>query len=197
MARPRGEDVKQDVVLATFDLVASKGVDGMSMRSLAENTGLSTGTINYHFGSKRNLLLTSITYGYKQRPFAWKESETIPNLRALLRRFELSNERRKTWWKFWLAVSAYAQADPEIAHFLAKQHSDVFDKFEAVLAEGKAQEIISESLDPKKYAANLVHKAHGIAIAQLIGGLDPKEAAAVFDDAVAELSQEDSIEIVS
>lgn len=189
MAKPRGESVKEDVVMATFELIANRGVDGMSMRALAEATGLSTGTINYHFGSKRNVLFASIGYGYEQRPRVWDEKAPAANLRWLLHRFELSNRRRQTWWRFWLAVSSYAQGDEGVAEHLRARHMETFEKFESMIIQGVKQGFFDANVDTQASARTLVNIAHGQAIAQLIGGVDPRDVAADFDRQVHELSR--------
>ncbi|WP_028660088.1 TetR/AcrR family transcriptional regulator [Nocardioides insulae] len=189
MARPRGDHVREDVVLATFELIANRGVDGMSMRALAEATGLSTGTINYHFGSKRNVLFASIGHGYQQRPRVWDENDPVSNLRRLLHRFELSNHRRQTWWRFWLAVSSYAQADEEVAAYLEARHNENYEKFETTVNECVEQGLFPTDLDTGTVAKTLVNAAYGQAIAQLIGGVEPQDVAACFDRQIQELSR--------
>ena len=189
MARPRGDDVKRDVALATFELIAARGVDGMSMRALSEATGLSTGTINYHFGSKHGVLLASIEYGYKQRPHEWDIDDPSANLRALLRRYELTNSAKRTWWHFWLAVASYAQSNTEIAEILENQHAWVIDRFESVVQEGLCRGVFSGTDDPHKAAVRLVNLAHGQAIAQLVGRADLSDATNDFDEMIQVLIQ--------
>ena len=53
---PRRNEVLQRVTA----LIGEHGIDGMTMRQVAHATGLSTGTINYHFGNKRGLVLAAL-----------------------------------------------------------------------------------------------------------------------------------------
>lgn len=188
MARPRGDDVKRHVALATFELIAARGVDGMSMRTIADITGLSTGTINYHFGSKRGVLLASIEYGYRLRPHDWVEGDPATNLRSLLRRYELTTDVRRTWWQFWLAAASFAQHDDEVAQIFCHQHRWVIDRFSMVLRDGVQREVFGPMADVEASAVKMVNLAHGQAVAQLVGQVPPEDVSAAFDAEVAECS---------
>lgn len=182
MARPRDEDVRRKIVLATFDCVARDGVSGMSLREVARATGMSTGTITYHFGSRRKLLLNAIDYGYWRLPPEFFELAPPDALRWILHRYELSDEPRRTWWQFWLAVTSHAQSDPEVAQRLSQQHQSIVDRWHTCLERGMAGGQLRPGLDAAAEAARLTAYAHGLAISQLI-------APSLVDWAAAELSR--------
>ncbi|WP_170111185.1 TetR/AcrR family transcriptional regulator [Antricoccus suffuscus] len=167
MARPRADDVRDRVVLETFAQIADRGVDGMSMRTLAAATGLSVGTITYHFTNKRRLLLEAITYGYQRRPSGFQDGDAVRSLQALLHRYDLGTEKRRTWWQFWLAVVTYAQKDDEIRSLLTAQHHSAVGRFRDLIFEGITSGELQD-VDVPATAERLVAQAHGLAIAQLV-----------------------------
>src|SRR5574337_207027 len=167
MARARGGDVRRQVLLETFAQIADRGVDGVSFRVLAAATGVSVGTITYHFTNKRQLLLDAITYGYQLPPASLRAGDPVGNLRSLLRRYDLGTKNRRTWWQFWLAVIAYAQKDEEIRRLLVAQHHFAIERFREALAEGVAAGAF-EAVDVDTVAELLVAQAHGLAVAQLV-----------------------------
>lgn len=167
MARPRADDVRRRVVLETFAQIADHGVDGMSMRALAAATGLSMGTINYHFTNKRQLLLDAISYGYQLPPTGYRDGAPLANLHALLRRYDLGTANRRTWWRFWLAVITYSQKDEEIRALMTEQHRSAIGRFRDLLTQGVAAGELGP-VDVDTMAEQLVAQAHGIALSQLV-----------------------------
>lgn len=167
MAKPRADYVRDRVVLETFAQIAERGVDAMSMRTLAEATGLSVGTITYHFTNKRQLLLEAIAYGYQRPPAGLRQGDAVGSLRALLCRYDLGTDKRRTWWQFWLAVVTYAQKDEEVRLVLADQHRSAVGRFRQLITEGIATGEL-HVVDVLGTAEWLVAQAHGLAIAQLV-----------------------------
>ncbi|MGM7672203.1 TetR/AcrR family transcriptional regulator [Microbacterium sp. A93] len=184
MAKPKGEDVRRDVILATFACVARNGVPGTSMRDIARSTGLSTGTITYHFGSRHNLLLESIDYGYWRVPTNLESMAPHDAMRRVLNRYELRDEPRQIWWQYWLAMTSYAQSNAEAAQRLVKHHNWVLERWELCLNRGKSTGEFFPSVDPASEARRLAAFAHGLAIQQLIDPLSADWAADELSRAV-------------
>jgi AcrR family transcriptional regulator len=175
MARPRDDDVRRQILLATFAQIAGLGVDGMSMRTLAAAAGASVGTITYYFPNKRQLLFEAIRYGYQRPPANLVDGDPLASLCALLERFNLTAPHRRTWWQFWIAIIAYSQKDDEIRQILADQHHSAVARFRTLIADGVASGIFhTDEVD--EVAVRMAAHAHGIAVAQLV---DPPSAEAL------------------
>jgi TetR/AcrR family transcriptional regulator, transcriptional repressor of bet genes len=178
MARPRADDVRRKILLATFAQIASRGVDGMSMRTLAAAAGASVGTVTYYFPSKRQLLHEAIRYGYERPPANFVHGDPLASMYALLERFDLTAPHRRTWWQFWIAIIAYSQKDDEIRQLLADQHHSAVGRFRKLIADGIASGIFhTDEVDA--FAVKIAAHAHGIAVAQLV---DPPSAEALSRD---------------
>jgi AcrR family transcriptional regulator len=175
MARPRADNVRHQILLQTFAQIADCGVDGMSMRTLAATVSVSTGTINYYFTNKRQLLIDAITYGYERRPANMHEGEPVRNLHSLLARYDLTKNHRRTWWRFWLAVITYSQKDEEIRTLLTAQHHSAIGRFRDIIAEGVALGAF-RVVDLDTAAEQMCAQAHGLAITQLV---DPESTDAL------------------
>lgn len=99
--RPKihADDAILDSALRVF---ATHGYEGMSMRSLNSELGLSHGTINQRFGTKEDLYLEAIDHGFTALLHDMVEimaSEPLPDdpleeLRVRLRAFLLASARR-------------------------------------------------------------------------------------------------------
>ena len=113
VARPRADpELLRKIAVAVFELVAARGVDGASMRAVAGATGLSTGTLNYHFTNKRGLVHFALHYAYATPP-DWREhaGHASKGLARLLRRYVLARDDVRAWWRFFCAVTAHAARD--------------------------------------------------------------------------------------
>jgi AcrR family transcriptional regulator len=129
---------------------------------------MSTGTITYHFGSRRSLLLDAIDYGYWHLPPTLFELPPVDALRWVLHRYELSDDSRRTWWRFWLAITSHSQCDAEIAERLVRQHNSIVDRWRTCLERGVLDGQLRADFDPATEAARLAAYAHGLAITQLV-----------------------------
>ena len=148
---------------------------------------MSTGTITYHFGSRRGLLMDAIDYGYWYLPPELFELSPADALRWVLHRYELSDEPRRTWWRFWLAITSYSQGDDEVAQRLLDQHQSIVDRWRTCLERGMADGQLGSDLDAAAEAARLAAYAHGLAISQLIDPSSTNWAAAELSRAVEAL----------
>lgn len=70
MAAPRKEDVRSLIIEVAEELLAEKSFSEISLSQLAAQTGISKGTLYYHFKNK-NEILFAITDKYLDEQ--WKE----------------------------------------------------------------------------------------------------------------------------
>jgi AcrR family transcriptional regulator len=178
MARPRDDDVRRAAVEATIESVAAKGIGSLSLREVARRVGVSTGTLSHHFGSKRSMLLESISYGYWHLPGWFEHRPAVHSMRFVLGRYDLTTPKRRSWWRFWLAISSYAQADDELKTLMLREYRSVEDRWAGALARGQTEGVFVLDFDARTTAVRLAALAHGIAVAQLVGAMAPTAARA-------------------
>lgn len=169
MARPRDDDVRRSVILATFECVAARGVDGMSIREVARLAGVSTGTISYHFVNKQQLLVEAIDYGYWKLPDSFSERPSDETMRYVLARYELTTPKRRVWWQFWLAVTVHAQSNDDVHSLLSLQHQSIVDRWTGAYERGVSDGRFVAGVDARSWAIRLAALAHGLAVSQLMG----------------------------
>jgi AcrR family transcriptional regulator len=99
--RPRIHE--DDVLLeAAFKAFAADGYEGMSVRTVATELGLSHGALNRRFGSKWNIFEAAITHGFAnmiaamqaERAARQAPADDLAAVRELIRSFMVVNETR-------------------------------------------------------------------------------------------------------
>lgn len=64
--REAREDLRERIVEAARDIVSEAGLDGLSMRALAERIGFSPGSIYLHFEDKEEILRSVMEEGFRR-----------------------------------------------------------------------------------------------------------------------------------
>jgi len=50
------DDIKQKIILTAIGCIEKEGIQGVTIRKIADMSGVNVAAINYHFGSKEQLL---------------------------------------------------------------------------------------------------------------------------------------------
>ncbi|WP_169787669.1 TetR/AcrR family transcriptional regulator [Luteipulveratus mongoliensis] len=154
-------DTKSDICKAAIDVIAAKGVEGASLREIAEAVGITKASLYYHYASKQELVnallipliddMRSVLDGLDQRP--WSPTE----VRNVLTEFIDSLIRHRDVG-VWLsrdisALSAFEEALGEIFTLTAQLHrwlagpdASVRDRIRAVAATEVVGGVLSSSM---------------------------------------------------
>ncbi len=103
--------------------VASRGYEGLTLRSVAVETGMSPARLSYHFGTKKKLFLAALAH-VEDRASAGVEG-SMKGARSHWQRvskvisWSLPVGVGDPEWQIWLAAFDQAPYDPEIAAVLA------------------------------------------------------------------------------
>jgi AcrR family transcriptional regulator len=150
-----------------YEAVSEFGVDGVTMRQIAEAADISTGTINYHFKNKYNLLIAALEAAY-ELPEDWQIYKGSPfsQLQRLAMGYVLRSPRDR-FWRFWINYTAHGTRDEEM-----RQHQN--DRYERQLAfwgdllrDGIAAGEVDGSVEPRVAANELLLIAQGLVVRQL------------------------------
>jgi AcrR family transcriptional regulator len=181
---PSTDRRRREVIDAISALIAEHGIEGTSMRQLAEAAGLSTGTINHYFRNKRGLVIAAMDAVYAL-PADWDRYRDLPapdQLRRMVESFVLEPPRRRQWWKFWLEYMAHAGRDPE----LRARHEDRYARqrrfYGRIVRAGVAAGHLRAGLDPEDVADTFLGLANGLAVNQVVAGalVTPERARALL-----------------
>jgi len=167
---PPGEpevEPREAALRAVTQLIGEHGVDGMTMRQVARTTGLSTGTINYHFTNKRGLILAALDAA-PAAPGGGKAASPSVQLRALLHGFILEDDERRAWWRFWVEVTAQAARDHDLRERQRTRMSSQRQEVEELIQLGIQRGELRTEIDPAALAEPLLALAYGLAVQQLI-----------------------------
>ncbi|WP_161993289.1 TetR/AcrR family transcriptional regulator [Lacisediminimonas profundi] len=164
-----GTQRQQDYLLGVvYDLISEHGIDALTMRQVAQASNVSTGTINYHFQNKENLVISALENAY-QLPKDWEQYRGSPA--AQLRRIALSYVLRASsdrWWRFWINYLAASTRHEEM-----QVHQEArFDKqlafWSSLVADGIAKGEFCEGLDPVDTAREMLILVHGLIAMQFM-----------------------------
>ncbi|MEI7925492.1 MAG: TetR/AcrR family transcriptional regulator [Chloroflexota bacterium] len=188
---PRRNEVLQHVTA----LIGEHGIDGMTMRQVAHATGLSTGTINYHFGNKRGLVLAALASAGEAPEGSVPGGSPLARLRRLLASFVLDSQERRAWWQFWVEVAAQSARDEELRRHERARQTAQRRHVEELIEEGIRREEIRADVDAATAAEPLLALATGLAILQLTAPdeLTTRRASDTLEDAVRKIATGDPL----
>lgn len=151
-----------------YDLISEHGIDSVTMRQIAEASGVSTGTINYHFRNKENLIISALEEAY-QLPKDWEQYKGSPV--AQLRRLALSyvfQARSERWWRFWINYLAASTRHEELQLHQKMRFERQLEFWIRLIEEGIAKGDIRPGLDVRSAACDLLITVHGLLMLQLM-----------------------------
>ncbi len=184
---PVAPERHHEVLVTVYELIAEHGIDGTTMRQVAAASGLSTGTLNYHFTNKRGLILAALDHAYRL-PRDWHryEGSALARLGRIARNYTVDRPQQAHWWRFWLEVTAHAARDPELRGHQRNQQRALVEFVARVIAEGVASGELRADLAADVEAMRFVGLAQGLVLHQL---LDPDSAGVAGDVLAGALEQ--------
>lgn len=152
MGRPRDPDRietrRREVAKATLRVIAEHGIEGASLRTIAQAGGFTTGTLAYYFRNKQEVLLfagRSVLGGLVERlDTALSGQLDLRSLeRALLKELP-TGEKTRLGWQIWLAFTARVASDGDFR----REHENRYAQLRALVrsnldAAGKAGNLAS------------------------------------------------------
>lgn len=165
--RPGRVQRRKDLLGTVYEVISESGIDGASMRQIADRAEVSTGTINYHFGNKQKLIMAALQAAYETPSEEGPSSSPLAQLKvfAFSHIFRSSNDR---FWRFWVNYAAAGTRSNE----LRKHQNRRFEKqlgFWKKLIDGAidAGELPAD-VDAQRASENLLIFAHGLVMRQIL-----------------------------
>ncbi len=170
---------RAELVSVLLRLVAEHGLEGATIRALADAAGVSIGAVQHHFRTKDELLLSAFRQtGADLTERAERIGRRALTARAAIRGILLEllplDERREAELRVGLAFAARAMTVPALGEVLASDLGEL----RAGLAEGFAAAKVA---DPVAAATAAMALADGLATQLLFAGADAPTA----DEAIA------------
>ncbi len=147
---------KEKFIGAAMRLIARKGLEGVTMRAVAAEAGLSYGSLFHYFDSKDDLLMHAVRYSTSAQTRRVNEySSQYSGLKALehlLCDDVIINESSRDAWMVWMTFLYKAAVHKPFAEMNTELIAGWLDRIAALLTEALASGEISSSVDVKKEA---------------------------------------------
>lgn len=170
MARSRDLPAQQQrLSAATWAVLARDGLTGLTVRAVAEHAGCTTGLVMHAFPDKRALLRHARELLHQQTAERADRAEAKAagpeaRLRAVLHQAALLTEGKRDEARVWLAYTAAAVADEELAQ-LHRSHNRAFvARIDRLLIEARPQLNATQRQDTAAALVALVEGLNTLAI---------------------------------
>ena len=173
---------RREIAQAVWAVIAERGIEGVTLRSVAAEAGVSVGRIQHYYASREELVRDSCRELLKaatQRFEAAGDATPVERLRRLILGRIPTTPEFAIGTSIWLAYEAKSVDDPVIAELVQRGHAGGVRETAALLDEcGVA--------DAPAVALRLMATAEGLAIRVLVGGLEPRAATELLEDLITE-----------
>ncbi len=173
---------RREIAQAVWAVIAERGIEGVTLRSVASEAGVSVGRIQHYHASREELVRDSCRELLKaatQQFEAADDATPVERLRRLVLGRIPTTPEFAIGTSIWLAYEAKSVDDPVIAELVQQGHAGGVREATALLSECGVAE-------PPAVALRLMATAEGLAIRVLVGGLGAGEAAELLDGLIAE-----------
>ena len=173
---------RREIAQAVWAVIAERGIEGVTLRSVAAEAGISVGRIQHYHASREELVRDSCRELLKmatQRFEAADDATPAERLRRLVLGRIPTTPEFAIGTSIWLAYEAKSVDDPVVAEMVQQGHAGGVQEAAALLDEcGVA--------DAPTVALRLMALAEGLAIRVLVGGLGSRAAIDLLEDLIAE-----------
>ena len=203
---PRQVDHRQrrrQIAEAVWSVMATRGLDAVSLREVAAEAGISMGRVQHYFSSKDAMILHACeamaeaayedAVGSPADAGAGGEGPVPaePASRHLVRNVLLAgiphDETHRLGAGVWFAFLTKAAVWPELATVVRRQLDGAHAFLASTLGEADAAGSLRDGVDPAAEAVALLALADGVVLRVMVGSLDPQSAVAAVDARIAEL----------
>jgi AcrR family transcriptional regulator len=159
------EQRRHEIGAATWRAIDELGVDGTSMRAIAERAGCTTGRLSHYFDRREDVLLAALRQAHgraaERMTIAAAGRTGRDALRAVLLEALPLDDERRIEWKVWLTFWAQAIATPS----LRDEHERRYREWRGVVR-GLVTEVVGplERADVGRLADSLVALVDGLGI---------------------------------
>ncbi|SDT33232.1 TetR/AcrR family transcriptional regulator [Microlunatus soli] len=185
---PRVVDHQQrraEIVHAVWQLIARRGIAGVTLRAVAAEAEISMGRVQHYFSSREELVLHGcrMMLDGAQEALARNTDDLTPwqELCVLVRHSIPQTPEFAVGTIVWNAYIALAVDSPAIADLVRRAHRDGVERARDLLVAAQADGTVRDDLDPRRTGQRLLALSEGYGVRVLAGSLDAAEALDVVD----------------
>ncbi len=154
---------RREIVEASWEVIATEGLDGLTMRKIAAAAGCTTGRLTHYFAGREELVLAALRAVYDaaaSRMTAARNAEAPPRqrLQRVLEEALPLDEARLREWKIWIAFWAAAASDETLAQENDARHAEWRASIAPLVRD------IAPSADADREAGRLVGLVNGLGL---------------------------------
>lgn len=179
---------RETITNAVLRLAGTEGIEGVSLRRVATEAGVSMGMVQYYFPSKDEMLqaacerlLQNARAGFAEDVAADQPSSTRETLRRAMLRIVPLDEQRAAGTRIWIAFMARATVEPALATFMQQTWVDSHARFVSLFTRAVECGELPPSIDIHAEAAAALSLADGLVSHVLFGHYPNDEATAAID----------------
>ncbi len=122
-------DRRAELAAAAYQLIAERGLPGLSLRALARRVGATTGLVTHYYLDRAELVDAALQHARDRMVDHFVHLPADTPLVDVLASILPIDDGVATSWRVWLSVRSGALADPELADF----HRHMYDEWGAEL----------------------------------------------------------------
>jgi AcrR family transcriptional regulator len=159
------EERRAEVAAAVWRVVSAEGLEAVTVRRVAAETGMSTSVVSHYFAGKDDLLrFTARLVMERGRARAEAQPLGAGRARALLATALPVDAERRTEARIWFAFLGLAVSRPE----LAAEQARAYRAWRAALAAALLAEGLPPELDAEAEAAGLIAVVDGLTVQAVV-----------------------------
>jgi AcrR family transcriptional regulator len=161
-SKTQGEERRQSLVLAAYQLIAEGGLERLRTRHVAERAGVNIATLHYYFASKEDLIQGVVEYLLQQfmtayLPGSAQEMRTpLEQIRGELKEIQYLLQEKPEMFIVLNELVLRSLHDPAIHQMIEWLDEGWHGYLEQVLSRGKEQGLFRADLEPSSGATWLI-----------------------------------------
>ena len=171
------EQRRTQIAEAVWAIVAFRGFEAVTLRSVAAEAGVSMGTVQHYFTNKEEMIYFACTQFVEQATSgaeALMEQANDPDaprtiIRAIMQQTMPLTEEQRIGSAVWLAFVSRAAVDDQLGEFIREAWNGLHRFVSAQLRTAQESGQVPTTLDTAIEAASLIALADGLASHLLVG----------------------------
>lgn len=165
--RPGRVQRRKDLLGTVYEVISEFGIDGASMRQIADRAEVSTGTINYHFGNKQKLIMAALQAAYETPSEEEPTSSPLAQLKvfAFSHIFRTQNDR---FWRFWVNYAAAGTRSAELRKHQNRRFEKQLGFWRKLIEKAIEAGELPGDLKADRASEHLLIFAHGLVMRQIL-----------------------------
>ena len=148
-SRPKTLKRRKELLGVVYEAVSEHGVDGVTMRQIGEAAGISTGTINYHFKNKYNLLIAALGSRIRTSRKIGKSTRGRRSPNCSVWQWDTClRAPRDRFWRFWINYTAHGTRDDEMRRHQNDRYERQLKFWGSLLRDGITAGEVDQNVDP-------------------------------------------------